>query len=86
MQIESKNNLPKGSYFIGIGGIIVGVAAYVFAANVVTELISECMQKGSSFEFCQQNGVKWPLVYLAYGFTGFMVLIGMINLFLPKKN
>jgi len=81
----SNSEMPKGSYFWGVAGLVMSILVYYYTANMVDEIVLKCQQRGNTFDFCRQYGVRWPVMYGMYAFSAFMLLYGGVMLFLPKK-
>ena len=83
---KSENEMPKGSYLWGIAGLVMCFISYNFGRGLADNIIMDCVNEGrGSFEFCRDNGVKWPFIYAIYTFSGLMLLYGGTMLLLPKK-
>jgi hypothetical protein len=84
---HAKSELPKGSVWQGVAGLVLAVVIYNYSSNAASDIIMDCVNDGrGSFNFCKENAVKWPFVYAGYGLAGFLALTGIVNLFLSSNK
>ncbi len=76
----------KNSIWASIGSIILAIVIYKITENITGSVVQDCIKDTQrSFEFCRENGVSWPVVYIIYAVAALFGVAGIANFFMHKK-